>query len=424
MTGYECVIIGGGAAGLAAAAHLPEGWKSLLLEKNSHCGRKLLMTGNGQCNLTHDGSIRDFLIHYNPEAINFLKNALFQFTNHDLLNLFRQQGIDFICTDRGKYFPSSLRASDILECLLRICSKKPGLKIVGSQAVIRIERADAGFLIHTAGTVYPASRILLTGGGLSYPVTGSNGDGCRLAAGLGHTITPLHPGLSPFRIKKYPFAACAGISFPMIGIRLYRHQHLVHRQCGTVLLTHNGLSGPGILHLSRMARAHDTLSLDFLNDNSPESFHQKLNEQIRRRGKIILKTYFHEILGFPIRWLETLEHNPAVGIGSILSFPINQLSRSHRTYLIDMLTGFPMEIQSVGGFEQAMVTAGGINLSEVNAKTMESRIIRNLYLAGEILDIDGDTGGYNLQAAFSTGVLAVRSMIRPVVGCRVNQLPH
>lgn len=412
MSDYDCIIIGGGAAGLFAAANLPPEWKSLLLEKNANCGSKLLLTGNGQCNLTHYGHIQDFFSHYNSSATNFLKGALYNFTNLDLLDYFRQRGVDFIQDENGKFFPRLLQASEILEILLKECRKKTNLQIQCSQSVVELVKESSGIIVKTPFRSYQTRRLLLAGGGSSYPHTGSNGDGCRLAAQLGHTITPLRPALSPLKIKNYPFTDCPGLTFPEMSVTLYRQDQFIHRQTGSVLLTHHGLSGPAILNLSRFAQIHDNLRVDFLNGVKLELFIQNLQSFATYRGKTHFKTFLHEHFLLPQRWLDTLNQSLSSPLQSILSISINQLSKSHRIEAYNYLSAYPMKIQSVGGFEQAMVTAGGVDLKEVNSKTMESRIIPGLYIAGEVLDIDGDTGGYNLQAAFSTALLAICEMIK------------
>ncbi len=250
--------------------------------------------------------------------------------------------------------------------------------------------------------------LVIATGGRSYPGTGSTGDGYRFASDLGHRIVDVGPALTPILIKDYPFFDLAGLSFMDMKISLYRQKKIRDHQ-GDILFTHQGLSGPGILDLSRYIRAGDTLKLSFIPREKREALEEWLLERTRLDGKMALRSVLadlpHSVPLSPRLIKRILEIS---GIETDLS--LAHLTKGMRTRLIDNLTGLDLVVSELGGYDQAMVTRGGVDTREVNPKTMESKIAKGLYLIGEVLDVDGDTGGYNLQAAFSTGMLAARSI--------------
>ena len=398
------LIIGGGPAGLFCGLQVAgEGRRVIVLEKNPACGRKLLITGTGQCNLTHGGDITDFLSHYGDNG-KFLRPALMNFCNRDLINFFTDQGVRTITEPQGKVFLESKKATEVLTVLLDCCRDR-GVEVRCNEPVQQVVLDQGRFRVLTDAATYPADSLVISTGGASYPGTGSTGDGYRMAESLGHSIALVAPALAAVQVSDYPFADLAGISFAGVTISHFRDTKRLRQHTGDLLLTHQGLSGPGILDLSRHIHPGDELKISFLPGMNRDGIVGDLNTRISANGNRLVKTVLAEY-PLPERLLRRLVDRAGIPADMTAA----HLSKQGRNSLITLLTECPFVVKSLEGFDGAMVTRGGVNLKEVNAKTMESRLVPRLYFAGEVLDIDGDTGGYNLQAAFSTGALAARQI--------------
>jgi predicted Rossmann fold flavoprotein len=399
MEQYDVVVIGAGPAGLFCAIHAVCSKNRVLqLEKNSDPGKKLLLSGSGQCNITHDGEIRDFLTRYGNHG-KFLKPALFAFTNADLIAFFYERGLSMVTEENGKVFPKTLRSDDVLSILLDECRKR-GIIFHCGDAVTGISRTSDGFEVTTAVKVYHTPILVIATGGASYPGSGSSGDGYRFAASMGQRVTEIGPALTPLLIRNFPFASLSGMSFPHMRFSVWRANKKIADRTGDVLFTHLGLSGPGILDASREIRIDDEIRLSFVGTLKREEFTADLRRRIKESRDWQIGTI---LAAYPIP--ERLNRKLLALSGIPEDLKGNHFSAEQRLQLITNCIEFPLTVTAPGGFSVAMVTRGGIALENVNPKTMESTIIPNLYFAGEVLDIDGDTGGYNLQAAFSTGFL-------------------
>jgi predicted Rossmann fold flavoprotein len=291
--------------------------------------------------------------------------------------------------------------------LMKECESK-GVHLRCGQKVRSVSRSESGFTVHCGDRCYRSPLLVIATGGRSYPATGSTGDGYRFARELGHSITEIGPALTPVIIRDYPFSGLAGISFPEMKISIYRQKKIRERR-GDILFTHQGLSGPGILDLSRFIRAGDTLKISFVPEERKQDLEEWLLRRMRDDGSRKLRSMLAELpfgAPLPARLID--------GILEVSNIPREQrfanLIREMRNLLVDNLTALPLVVSELGVFDVAMVTRGGVALKEVNPKTMESRLVKGFYLVGEVLDIDGDTGGYNLQAAFSTAMLAAKSI--------------
>jgi predicted Rossmann fold flavoprotein len=397
----DTIIIGAGPAGLSAAIHLKKPG-IIVLEKNASPGKKLLISGSGQCNYTHDGDISEFLNHYGDNA-KFLKTALRSFSNHDLIDYFRQNGIQPVIDKNGKVFPETLNANDILQLLISTCRKK-GIHIYAENSVVSVEKNERGFHIKTINNSYFCKRLIISTGGLSYPRTGSTGDGYHFARQLGHTIVHPKPALSPVYIRDYRMAELAGISLQDIAIYIYRDNKKIREHRGDIGFTHKGLSGPGILDFSRSMENNDVLKLNLIGENA-EDFRKDFIETGRIEGKLTLQLFFRKY-AVPKNLMKIILHQMNIAPGLNLA----SVTKEMRNQLVNAFCEYPFTIEKTGGFNVAMTTSGGVSLNEINSKTMESKLVRNLYFAGEVMDIDGDTGGYNIQAAFSTGYLAASAI--------------
>ena len=406
---WDLIVVGAGPAGLFCAAQASGGGrKVLVLEKKRTPGRKLLISGSGRCNITHDGDIRAFLDHY-AGAGRFLRPSLLGFTNLDLVAFFEERGLPMITLEGGKVFPATQRSRDVLAVLLAEGEAR-GVEIAGGKTVTSIEKSEDEFLVACGDDIHRSRFLVIATGGRSYPATGSSGDGYSFAEALGHRIVEVGPALAHVRTRDYPFPDLAGISLPGARVSIFRGRK-VKEGAGDVLFTHDGLSGPGILDLSRYIRAGDMLRVSFSGERRREEMDDWLIERSQKDGPRNLRSVLAE-MEIPARLVSK--------VLEVLQIPQDlkcaSMTRGMRTGLADHLSGFPMEVEAVGGFDSAMATRGGVDLREIDPKTMESRLVSGLYFAGEVLDVDGDSGGYNLQAAFSTGALAGRSIRKRLAG--------
>ncbi len=400
---FNTLIIGGGPAGLFTAVHCSVK-PVLLLEKRSTPGNKLLISGSGHCNLTHSGELSAFLDHYGDHS-KFLKTALYGLSNTQLIRFFENRGLSFVEDKNGKIFPQSGRAADVLNVMLLECETQQ-VSVFTGQQVTEVQKKDDGFFVSTEKETFQGRNLVLATGGMSYQATGSSGDGYRFAKEFGHSIVPPKPALSPVIVKEYSMAELAGISLQEKRIYLYRGNRKIATHRGDIGFTHKGLSGPGILDFSRFIQSEDLLKIDLLGLQADE-FRRILIEASEKSGKTAVQTFLKKY-DLPKNLVKIVLSGISVEPDQTLA----TLEKEKRNLLVSAFCELPFVIERVGGFNQAMVTKGGVSLDEVSPKTMESRLVQGLYFAGELLDIDGDTGGYNLQAAFSTAYLAAASINR------------
>ena len=392
------LIIGAGPAGLACGIAAASRRKQVIvLEKNSQPGVKLRLAGSGQCNLTHGGSLDDFLHHYGgTKQSRFVKPALFAFPNMETVRFFEQRGTPLFEREDGKVFPQSLNSGDVLRVLTNELAKNGGVLHTGIE-ICSVRQSGAEFCVETNQGIFTSNRLAIATGGKSYPKTGSTGDGYRWAEEFGHRIVPPRPGLTPVIVENYPFAEAAGFAFENVPIDVVRNGKKIRQGCGDVLLTHRGLSGPGILDMSRYLEPLDILRLPICRRSADLS--AELESLLC--GKKILKNVLTP-LGIPDRLILLLLRELGISPETAAA-EVDRLTR-HR--LKQSLRGFSFVVKRLGGFEEAMSTCGGVALEEVNRQTMESRLVSGLFFCGEVLDVDGDTGGYNIQFALSSGFLA------------------
>lgn len=404
---YHTIIIGAGPAGLFAAQALGQQRKSVLvLERNQKAGRKLLVSGAGQCNFTHEGPIQDFFNCYHDQA-KFMKKALLSFTNKDTMRFFEDLGVPYQVFPNQKVFPKSMKSEDVLKALLRAC-QMGNVQIEYGQTVSQMSIYDGVYTLETEeGKRYFSDHVVIATGGKSYAQLGSDGKGYELAKEFGHTIIPPRPALTDVRIKETPYKVISGISVKDVALTIWRDGKKVKDYIGDLLFTHKGISGPVIINSSRWMEKGDHLTINFLYPRSYEEVKQSFSTSMAQRGKEEVITFLKP-LQLPKNLLQILCQQ----IGLDEHTPCAQVNKQKREELVNKLTRCPFIIDSLGGFHIAMATAGGVHLKEVNPTTMESRKQKGLYFIGEVLDVDGITGGYNIQAAFSTGALCAAHLAK------------
>lgn len=402
---YDCIIIGAGPAGLMAGCFL-DGMKTLILEGEAKAAQKLLLSGSGQCNFTHGGSIRDFFEKYGAHG-RFVRKALSAFDNAAVMDFFKSRGVEVFVRADEKVFPKSLDAWDIFRALREGCAEG-GAEIRTDAKVTRLTVAKDGFVVHGKHESWKAKTVIIAAGGASYPMTGSDGSGIEIARGLGHAIESLHPALTPAYMENFPLTPLAGTTY--IGGRLhhYRDSKKLGSYRGDILVTHTGLSGPCILDNSRAFRSGDQVELCML---GPGESRKSLEDKLLSGNRKLVRTVLSESMTRKNADL-LVDLAPEVTKDTICA----ELGKGSRKWLLSHAEGFRMTIRTLGSMKSAMATAGGVALKGVSQSTMESKVVEGLYFAGEVLDVDGDSGGYNIQWAFSSGRMAADSIRKRLRG--------
>ncbi len=412
MENRELIVIGAGAAGLLAAlSAAQEGVSVLLLEKMEKAGRKIRITGKGRCNITNTKGWDDFSKHIYPKNSLF-KSAFFNLSNSKTIDLFEELGLETVIERGDRVYPKSGQAKDVVEVLVNSLNTM-GVEIRYNSRVTDIKSSNGllSELIWTENgkciSVCPKAVIIATGG-LSYPTTGSDGDGYKFAEALGHSIVPCFPSLTALMPKEYDNSLVA-LLLKNVILRLFIGKDSVQEEFGDIEFTNNGLEGPIGLKVSRRAvRAlingeKVSLSIDLKPALSEAQLINRINREFDIKGKIRMADLLSKLL--PRQLIDPFMKQHKLLPGKILS---SQLPGEIYP-IIESLKDWRIDIESYTSFERCVVTAGGVSLNDIVSKNMSSRIIKNLFFAGEIIDIDGDTGGYNLQIAFSTGYLAGKS---------------
>lgn len=401
----KTIVIGGGPAGMIAAGMAAgNDHEVILLEKNEKLGKKLYITGKGRCNITNNKDIEEFI----SETVRngrFLYSAYYGFTNRDLMDFLESLGLPLKVEQGGRVFPKSDKASDVTRVLSRWLQKK-GVRVELHSEVIGITRNESAFVVRTKNERYLADAVIIATGGRSYPSTGSTGDGYRFADDFDITTTKTRPSLCPMNLVD-PFPDLAGLTLKNVRLTLTRGKHQVS-QFGDLLFTHRGISGPIVLTLSAEDFSFPSANgiLDLKPAISEEMLDARIVREIQKDSKKQLKNLVRALLpqAMVTHILKEAKLDPEKISG--------ELKREERKRLVDTIKGFPFLIKSLGRFEEAVITRGGIAIKEINPSTMECKKIPGLYFIGEVLDVDAHTGGYNLQIAFSTGVCAGRSVAK------------
>ena len=397
------VIIGGGPAGMMAAAQAASrGKKTVIIEKNNPLGRKLLITGKGRCNITNDCDISEFINNV-PVNGNFLYSAFYSFTNRDLISMLNDTGLSTKVERGGRIFPTSDKAADVLKALMVIL-KNNGVKLLRAEVKdIRCSGDEKTVVLSDNRCIKCKSAVIATGG-LSYPGTGSTGDGYRFAKKLGHTVMPLKASLVPLEISSPYIRELAGLSLKNTAVKIFRNGREYYSDFGELLFTHYGMSGPVILSASSHMRDFDKYSYKIALDLKPALDEQTLDKRILRDFEKEKNKDFINSLDdlLPKKMIPVIVKASGVPARK----KVNEINKSERRQLVQTVKNLEFDVDGLRPVREAIITSGGINVKEINPATMESKICPGLYFAGEVIDVDAYTGGFNLQIAFSTGWLA------------------
>ncbi|WP_024834333.1 NAD(P)/FAD-dependent oxidoreductase [Ruminiclostridium josui] len=402
----KVIVIGGGPAGIMAAGIAAgRGRDVILLEKNSRLGKKLLISGKGRCNITNDTDVEG-LIENTPGNGNFLYSAFYTFSNQDLIDFFNERGLRTKVERGGRVFPESDSSRDVLNTLMNFL-KSNGVKITTEATVTEILAQDnkvTGVRLSDGSTI-EAEAVILAVGGMSYPGTGSTGDGYEMVKKLGHTITPLKPSLVPLITREEWIKDLQGLSLKNVSVSFKNSNGKeIYNDFGEMIFTHFGVSGPVILSASRHLLSYDFKNIELFLDLKPALAWEKLDERVQRDfDKYSRKQYKNSLNDLlPQKFIPVIiklsEINPEK--------PVHQITKEERRRLVTLLKSLKMTIIGARPIKEAIVTAGGVKTSEINPSTMESKKISGLFMAGEVIDVDAYTGGFNLTIAFSTGYIA------------------
>ncbi len=405
----ELVVIGGGAAGMMCAYNAAQrGMSVVLVDPNRQLGRKVRITGKGRCNVTNNCDIKEFMRNI-PGDGRFLYSALNRFSPADTIAFFESHGLP-LKTERGnRVFPVSDNANDVAGLMARLCERN-GVTLIRSTAKkILTEGGAVSAVVTEEGTIACRAAAVCTGG-LSYPLTGSNGAGYRFARELGHTVTETRPSLVPLESEDDCCAQMQGFSLKNVTLSAYEDERLIYKELGEMLFTHFGVSGPLVLsassHMRNFGRARYRLEIDL----KPALDEKKLDARILRDFEKYSNKEFKNALA------DLAGHTMIPVLVRLSGIPedtkVNSITREQRMRLLRLFKAFPVSVSGTRPIDEAIVTAGGVSTKEIDPRTMGSKLVQGLYFAGEVLDLDGYTGGFNLQIAWSTGLVAGNSVLK------------
>lgn len=404
----KVIVVGGGAAGMmAAASAAARGRKVCLVEKNEKLGKKLYITGKGRCNVTNAGDGEEFFENVRSNS-KFLYSAFYGWDNRDLMAFLEGAGCRLKTERGGRVFPASDHASDVIKAFRKELDRL-GVEILLNTEVASLVFEDSlcrGVRL-SDGRVLGAESCIVCTGGLSYPTTGSTGDGYRFAGAAGHRITACRPSLVPFGIRETWCGKLAGLSLKNVSLGLVCGGREVYRGFGEMLFTHSGVSGPLVLSASSYYREGKGAALLYV-DLKPALDPEQLDRRLLRDFEENRNRQFQNALGglFPAKLVPVM----AALSGISPEKKVHEVTREERRAFGGLIKKLPLTVKGLGGYGEAVITQGGVDTREVNPSTMESRKVKGLYFAGEVLDLDALTGGFNLQIAWSTGHLAGRSV--------------
>lgn len=397
---HDLLVIGGGASGLLAAIFAArKGFNTVIVEKNNILGKKLLITGKGRCNVTNNCDSETVMKNI-PTNPRFMFSALDGFSPADTIEFFEEQGVK-LKTERGnRVFPQSDKSSDIVDTLVEVC-KKSGVKIIHDNITSLIIENHSAVGAKGEKDTYSAQKVLIATGGMSYPKTGSTGDGYIFAKSAGHTIMPIRPSLVPLEIEEKEASQMMGLSLKNVTLSVYGNaKKPVFKEQGEMLFTHFGVSGPLVLSASSRMRKISKEQYKIVIDMKPALDINQLDKRILRDFTEAKNRDFQNSLG---RLLPAKMIPVVVSLSGIDGTKkVNEITREERRRIVELIKNLTFTVKGFRPVEEGIITGGGVSVKEIDPKTMESKLVSNLYFAGEVIDVDAYTGGFNLQIAFST----------------------
>ncbi len=405
----KVIVIGGGAAGMMAAIWAARnGQKVMLLEQNEKLGKKLYITGKGRCNITNDCETEDLLNNVIRNS-KFLYSAFYAFDSQKVIDFFKEQGLAVKTERGGRVFPQSDHSSDVIRTLQKVLQQEK-VKVqlhakVTDILVVGSDRKSVSGVQLFDGTVLKAEKVIIATGGKSYVSTGSAGDGYRFAESLGHTVSECRPALVPFETAENWVKDLQGLSLRNVTVSIRKGKKLIFEEFGEMLFTHFGVSGPLLISASSIVNDYiEDMPLTMEIDLKPALTEEQLDKRVLRDFEENQNRQFKNALSklFPAKLIPVI-----ISLSGIdAEEKVNMISREKRMGFVKLMKHFPLTLQKFRGFNEAIITRGGVSTREVNPSTMESKLVSGLYFAGEVLDLDALTGGFNLQIAWSTGYLA------------------
>lgn len=404
----KVVVIGGGAAGMMAAIAAGGCHHQVTLyEKNEKLGKKLFITGKGRCNVTNCSDVEELLRHIMRNE-KFLYSAFYAFDSYGMMDFLEREGLP-LKTERGnRVFPQSDKSSDVIRTLEQ-AMKKRGVKICLNTEISGVfsekDRIGGVYVKNKTGEVrVEADAVVVATGGISYPSTGSTGDGYRFAKAMGHEMKQTYPSLVPFVVREDYIPKMQGLSLKNVEVTLKKQGKELFREFGEMLFTHFGVSGPLILSASSVVSGKDLTGIKGEIDLKPALSEKQLDERILRDFQDCRNSFYKNSLGklLPAKMIPVMVELSGISPEK----KVNEITREERHRLEQCIKAFPFTLEGLRGYQEAIITRGGVSVRDVNPATMESKILPGLFFAGEVLDLDGKTGGYNLQIAWSTGNLA------------------
>lgn len=404
----KVIVVGGGAAGMMAAISAADsGAEVVLIEKNEKLGKKVYITGKGRCNITNESDVENLLknVRSNPK---FLYSAFYTFDSYRMMDFLEGEGLK-LKTERGnRVFPESDKSSDVIKTLKKALEKRK-VKIVLNTKVLNIEIKDGichGVIVQSGDKSgsYTADKVIVATGGCSYQSTGSTGDGYRFAKDADIKVTKCYPSLVPFNIDSDIPKRLQGLSLRNVKVTLSDKGKVLYEELGEMLFTHFGVSGPLVLSASTLASGKDVSQMELSIDLKPALSKEQLDERILRDFSENRNSYFKNSLSrlLPAKMIPVIVELSEIDEKK----QVNNITKEERNRLVNLLKGLTFKVESLRGFNEAIITKGGVSVKEINPGTMEAKKVKGLFFAGEVLDLDAVTGGYNLQIAWSTGYLA------------------
>lgn len=404
----KVIVVGGGAAGMMAAIAASEiGHTVVLLEKNEKLGKKLYITGKGRCNITNDSDVENLLAHVvtNPK---FLYSAFYTFDSSRMMDLLETEGLPLKCERGNRVFPQSDKSSDVIRTLQRAMEKRQVQIRLHTEVLELLTKGDrvSGVLVRTGKgqQELQGDAVIVATGGLSYPSTGSTGDGYRFAKATGHQVSKCFPSLVPINIREDYVPRMQGLSLRNVLLRVRAGTEKIFEEQGELLFTHFGISGPLVLSASSLLSGRNFDNIEMEIDLKPALTEKQLDERLLRDFSRMQNSHFKNSLSglLPAKMIPIMVELSGIRADKA----VNEVSRQERQNLVKLFKAFPLTAEALRGYNEAIITKGGVSVKDVNPATMESKRQRGLFFAGEVLDLDAVTGGYNLQIAWSSGYLA------------------